>query len=251
MPARFLATAAFTLVEMMIAIGILGLIMIAIYASWSSILRGSKIGQEAAADAQRARMAMRCIEDALISAQLFVMNPQHYSFYADTSGDYSYLSLAAHLPKDFPGSGIYDGRVERRVTFSVEAGPDGKNQLMMRQMPLLAATNAADDLSYSLPLARDVSAFTLEFWNTNRNEWNSDWLSTNQLPRLVRVTLGFGRTAQFYGKPQDVVTRDILLSAVAIQAQFQGIGGNAPVNGPGGVPPGGVPPGGIRPGGGR
>ncbi|HVY69184.1 MAG TPA: hypothetical protein VHH73_04615 [Verrucomicrobiae bacterium] len=205
----------------MVAIGILGMLMVTIYASWSAILRGAKVGQDASAEAQRSRMALRCLEDALMSAQLFSQNMEHYTFFADTSGDYAYLSVAARLPGSFPGAGIYEGQVVRRVTFSVEPSPAG-NQLVMRQMPLFGATNAAEDLSYRLPLARDVSAFGLEFWNTNRNEWNTDWPFTNQLPRMVRVTLGFGRANQYFNRPKDVVTRQILLSSLAIPAAYQG-----------------------------
>ena len=50
---------AFTLVEIMLALAIFGAVMIAIYSSWSSILRGSKVGLEAAAEAQRSRVAVR------------------------------------------------------------------------------------------------------------------------------------------------------------------------------------------------
>jgi len=35
---------AFTLVEILIAVGILGMILVAIYASWNAILRGSRSG---------------------------------------------------------------------------------------------------------------------------------------------------------------------------------------------------------------
>ena len=37
---------AFTLVEILISIGILGLVLVAIYSSWTAILRASKVGLE-------------------------------------------------------------------------------------------------------------------------------------------------------------------------------------------------------------
>ena len=46
---------AFTLVEIMIAIAIFAAVMIAIYSSWSAILRGKRIGQDSAAEAHRNR----------------------------------------------------------------------------------------------------------------------------------------------------------------------------------------------------
>ena len=59
---------AFTLVEILLSIGILGMIMVAIYASWNAILRGSKAGLEAAADAQRGRIAISRAIMSTISA---------------------------------------------------------------------------------------------------------------------------------------------------------------------------------------
>lgn len=212
---------AFTLVEIMIAIGIFGMILVAIYASWSAILRGTKIAQDAATEAQRARIAMRCLEDALISSQLYVENAKHYAFFADTSKDFAYLSVAARLPQSFPGGGYFRGQNVRRVDFSVEASEQGGNQLVLRQRPLLSATNAAEDLSYSIPLAPDVSLFTLEFWESGRGEWVKDWFLTNQLPKLVRVTLGFGRANQHFSRPREIFTRDVALAAMAIPVEFQ------------------------------
>lgn len=219
---------AFTLVEIMIAVAILGMILGAVYASWSAILRGSKIGQEAAAEAQRSRIAMRVLEDALVSTELFTENLQHYAFVTDTSGDFALLSVAAHLSKSFPGSGVFGDQVVRRVTFSVELGNAG-NQLVMTQRPLLAATNATEDQSYSVPLARNISAFNLEFWDTNKHEWAGEWKFTNQLPKLVRVTLGFGRASQYFSRPKEIITRNVAMAATAIPREFQvpGVGGAA------------------------
>src|SRR4051794_40200498 len=47
---------AFTLVEIMIAIGILALIMTAIFSTWTAILRSTKVGLDTAAAVQRARI---------------------------------------------------------------------------------------------------------------------------------------------------------------------------------------------------
>src|SRR5438128_1577215 len=60
---RHPSTAAFTLIEIMIAITILALVITAIYSSWTAILRASKAGLDAAASVQRARIAVRTLED--------------------------------------------------------------------------------------------------------------------------------------------------------------------------------------------
>jgi len=62
---RFAGLAGFTLVEILVALGIFSLVLAAIYSSWTAILRASKVGTEAAAAVQRARMTGRTIEEFL------------------------------------------------------------------------------------------------------------------------------------------------------------------------------------------
>ena len=118
---------AFTLVEMMIAIALFSMVLTAIYASWTAILRASKTGLEAAASAQRARVAVRVLEDSLGSAQSFAANLPYYYFDAE-NGDSPVLSFVARLSKAFPRSGKFGDLDVRRVTFSVEGAPDGSRQ---------------------------------------------------------------------------------------------------------------------------
>ncbi len=40
-----------------------------------------------------------------------------------------------------------------------------------------------DEQAYPLVLARDVSAFTIECWDTNTMEWVTEWDDTNSIPR--------------------------------------------------------------------
>ena len=56
--------------EIMIAMSIFTVIIVAVYSSWAAIVRGAKSGLDAAAAAQRSRIAIRTIEDALLTTQL-------------------------------------------------------------------------------------------------------------------------------------------------------------------------------------
>jgi prepilin-type N-terminal cleavage/methylation domain-containing protein len=207
----------FTLIEMMIAIGILGFVMAAIYSTWSAVGRSTRIGLDSAARVQRTRMAMRVVVDTLTSTELFTANTPYYAFIADTSSDYAYLSVAASLPRSFPRSGLYGDFTLRRVTFSVESGPNG-NQLMLWQEPLLMETNSSDEMG-PLVVASDLSMFVLEFWDTRANKWVEEWLPTNQLPKLVRVTMGFGQPGP--GRTQEIYTRTVAMPAMAIPREYQ------------------------------
>ena len=254
---------AFTIIEVILAIGIFMLVITAIYSIWNSILRASQVARTAADSAQRARVSMRAIQDALTTAQMFnaTRPPQtpeaYYAFIADMSGDYGALSFVAHLPATFPGVGRYGDQIVRRVTFMVRPGKDG-NELWVEQSPMLQSMDK-DFEPYSLMLAKDVTLFGFEFWGINPRtgkwEWLEEWNSTNSLPALVHVGLGLGKNSS--GDPSDVAHRYIALPANAVQPDWQmpvGFGGQrggqpGGNNPPGGNPQGGKPPpgGGVRP----
>jgi prepilin-type N-terminal cleavage/methylation domain-containing protein len=219
----------FTLVEIMIAIGIFSMVMAGIYGTWSAVLRGSKAGLNAAAEAQRTRIAISSIEAALAGCEMFEANSRYYAFIADTSTDFAYLSLASRLPASFPGAGLFGDQTLRRVTFTVESGPNSRNDLVMYQVPLLAVTNATRR-AIPITLARNVTLFGLEFWDARRAEWAQEWLATNQLPPMVRVSLAFGRTPNsFTAASEEVATCVVLLPPGAVPRQVQVPGSAGPV----------------------
>ncbi len=175
------ARRGFTLVEIMIALAIFAGVMIAIYSSWSSILRGRKIGLEAAREAQRSRVAVRALENSLVSLEMFQANIKYFYFFADTSGDFASLSFVARLPKSFPRSGDFGDQVVRRLAFTVEPGTNSENVLVLRQNPILFDPSD-DEEENPLVLGRNVRVFTLEFWGPRSRDWEPEWLYTNQLP---------------------------------------------------------------------
>jgi hypothetical protein len=211
---------AFTILEIMIALSIFMAVLGAIYSSWSTIVRSSKVGMEAAVQVQRSRISMRALVDSLLCIQDFGANQYYYSFNAESQNEFSYLSFVARLPASFPDAGLFGDQVVRRVTFTVEGNEDRKNQLVMYQTPLLAEVND-NQKPFAVVLARDVTTFALEYWNTNKNDWDSEWLSTNQLPKLVRISLGTGHTDNYRSNPEDIVTRVVALPAIVVPKEYQ------------------------------
>jgi hypothetical protein len=225
------AEAGFTLVEIMIALGIFMLVILAIYSTWSAVLRASKSGLEAAATAQRSRVAVHAIEDSLTCATMFSANPRYYSFVADADpgGEFSIVTFTSHLPMSFPGSGLFGDQAVRRVSFFVEADPVYRRRLVMMQTPLMQ--QAVDNpQGYPLVLARGVTAFTLEFWDPREADWVIDPPPTNQLPPIVRFTLGLSQSSD-PSAPPEVVTRIVKIASSAVVPTVQ-----APVLPPGGAP---------------
>jgi prepilin-type N-terminal cleavage/methylation domain-containing protein len=213
---------AFTLLELMLALAVFSMVITAIYASWSAVLRSIRVGDQAAAEAQRARVASRALQTALGSAVMFLMNRNLYRFEADTSEEFAALSFVARLPASFPGSGYYGDQIVRRVAFVVEPGEDGVNELRLVQFPILAGEISDEEL-HPLTLARDVSVFMLEFNDGRSGEWMDEWTDTNSLPRLVRFALAFGKRKDDSNKPREMVVRSVLLPGTAVHPIFQGM----------------------------
>ena len=244
---RLTRRSAFTLVEIMIAIGLLSLVLAAIYSSWTAILRASKTGLDAAASAQRARVTVRVLEDSLGSAQSFAANLPYYYFLAE-NGDSPVLSFVARLSKSFPRSGKFGDLDVRRVTYSLEAGPDGSRQLVLRQNPLVMDPDK-DEKEYPIVLAKNVKGLEMQFWDSNKNpaEWVDEWEGpkTNQLPKMIMLTLKLADNPHS-SRITEEITRIINLPAMTVQPIWQtprGVGGpgtpppQTPGRNPGMIPP--------------
>jgi len=216
-----MAKRAFTLVEILMAMAIFAMVLTAIYATWTAVLRGSRVGLSAAAQVQRERVAIQTIEQALTSARSFTLDMQHYGFFAE-NGSEPVLSFVARLPKSFPRGGRFGDFDVRRVAFSLEDDSDGQSQLVLRQCPLLMEFDQ-DEKEHPLVLAKYVQEFLFEFWETRLNDWTDTWGQTNQLPKLVRVTLKMAPPSQRMGVSTSVeeVTRVIALPSVAVPATWQ------------------------------
>ena len=214
MPARPLPR-AFTLVEIMIAIALFMMMMGSIMACWKVIVSGKETGETAAAMAQRARTSMKAVEDSLNNLELSVTNIRYYSFVADTSNpQFAALSFSARLPESFLGSDYFGDNVMRRIIFDVEKGADQKLNLVMTQYPLLAIPSDQFPPK-SMVLARDVSAFVLEFWSPKEDDWLADFLKTNEVPPMIRITLGTGHSPRDPSVPFEVIQRIVVPPVMA------------------------------------
>lgn len=213
---------AFTLLEIMIAISIFALVLTAIYSSWTAILRARKVAGDAAASVQRARISIRILEDSLGSVELFVRNANYYSFVGENGSEAS-LSFVARLAKSFPRSGKFGDLDVRRLTFTVEKAGDNSRQLVLRQNPVLMDLDI-DEKEHPLVLAKNVQDFQLQFWDLRLNDWTDEWTQTNQIPKLVMVTLKLS-DSPYSAQVHEEVTRIVSIPAMAVQPGWQMPGG--------------------------
>lgn len=214
------ARPGFTLLEIMVALFILGLIVAAVYSSWMAVVKGAESGKKAAAEAQRARIVAREFEEKLSSARMFAADIDYYSFVAE-NGDSPVLSFVCRLPESALGGRNFGSFNVRRVTFWVEPGQDSSRELKMRQTPILMDSGAGGE--EALTLAKNLRKFEMEFWNTRTGDWTDEWTQTNQLPQLIRITLEFGGNDP-NSPTRRYVTREIAPPAVIVQPNWQAPG---------------------------
>jgi general secretion pathway protein J len=214
-------TRGFTLLEIMVALAIFGIVVAAIYASWTAIVRGAETGKKSAAAVQRSRITIRTLEDALMSARSFDASRDYYYFVGE-NGNEATLSFVSKLAESFPRSrrfGVFD---VRRLEFKLEPGDYGK-QLVLRQWPVLMELDI-DEKEHPLVLAKNVKAFEMRFWDDKKLDWLDEWTQTNQLPPLVEITLRWSgvdsQTYQSTATEQEIV-RVVALQSVAVPSRLQ------------------------------
>ena len=208
--------------------GIFSLVLAAIYTTWTAILRAKKVGGDAAASVQRARIAIRTLEESLGSVQSFALNPNYYAMLSE-NGNNGSLSFVTRLAKSFPRSGRFGDLDVRRVTFSVESAPDYGRQLVMRQNPVIMSLESdRDEREHPVVLAKNVRDFETQFWDPKLSDWVDEWKPklTNELPVMVKVTLKLALNPQS-SQVHDEITRIINLPTTVVQANWQKPGGAA------------------------
>jgi prepilin-type N-terminal cleavage/methylation domain-containing protein len=235
----------FTLVEIMVAMMVFSMVIAAIYATWALVVRASQVGHDAAAQAQRQRVVLRAIGDALMGVESFQASQQYYWFKL-ANGDAPFLSFVARLPETYARNGKFVGAAggrdasSRRVTFSLAAGANGEKDLVLQQNPILMDLDQ-DEEKYPLVLARNVKEFTIEWWGTNQlnnADWNTDWddTMTNTIPQMLRVHLVLGASVAGGGTPEFAATRIYTVPSQMMPVMVQrGIG--RPGGNPGLQPP--------------
>jgi len=235
-PTSIRRSRAFSLLELMVALAIFMMVVITIYSTWILIMRSSVIAQEAAAQAQRERIAIRTVEHSLMCVQSFQASMKYYSFDVENGAE-PVLSFTARLPDVFPRSGRFGDYNVRRLTYTVEPGADQLKNLVLRQTPILMDMDP-DEKSTPLVLARNIKEFTVECWDTNQMSWATEWDDTNSIPPLVRVTFTLGsRDENGLAGPDLTLSRVVALPCNTLPAGMQMPGGMPGAGGPGaGIP---------------
>ena len=183
-------SSAFTLVEVMLAVTLLGLLVMALTSTWNAGLRAWKHSNGLAENFQRQRVLLDALTEMSQAAVYAVDNPSLYALrneHDPVRGDsISFVTASdALLP---PGESILAGM--RRVTIGMDHGANGQPCLTMQNTPALQET----DRTAARPghvIGRDVTSFALRFHHPDADLWKDQWASADGFPSAIQFTLTF------------------------------------------------------------
>ncbi len=207
---------AFTLLEIMLAVTILGLLVIAVSSTWSAGLRGWKRSNTLAETWQRERILSESIAELAQAAVYFPDRRRLYAFrleHDSVRGDsISFVTASdALLP---PSEAMLAGL--RRVTLYLDQDADGQPCLMIQNAPALQEEEvAAPKTGYAL--ARGVTGFAVRLRDIRTEAWKEKWEETDTMPSGLEFRLTL---APLDGTgPEMTVTRLVDLPAAKL-AQY-------------------------------
>lgn len=219
------ARTGFTLLEVLLAVAVLGMLITSVYSTWSAALTSWRRGTDVSEAFQRERIVMDALRELTQSAVYFAPSAALYDFVATTHaglGDsISFVTASdAYLP---PSETISAGM--RRVIISLEQDQYRRTYLAIVNEPAL---RPQDDRSLEQPQAHvismDVSGFYVRYRNPQDGTWSEKWEEQGFPPSAVEYTVMFGeRDGRF---PPVVVTRAVDIPVAAFVAA-----GGAPMPG--------------------
>ena len=222
-------SAAFTLIETMMAVLILSMAIAAMHSTWMAILGATRSGARATAQIQRERVALGTMELALnCSVIYFNENRQNqgltnvYSFMVEDIDGFKNISFVARLPEDFLGSSHFPHQPIRRVTLQVEPTRGGRNDLVMRQWQMTKTVRAMEDGDdgLAITLARDVDLFEVKFWSSIAEDYVEYWDEPEVLPKRIRIYLALRDEASEEAVAEALSMREFALVSDVISEEM-------------------------------
>ena len=215
----FRFAAAFTLLEVMLAVTILGLVIGAITATWQAGLSGWRRSASVSDSFQRERVVMGTLEDltkSIIYAPskdtLYDINFEHDQQAGDSV---SFVTGSDMLlpPAEVMVAGL------RRVTVALQRDPRNRPFLGIANAPALQPDEGTPESVWHV-LSADVCGFGVRFRNPRDGSWVDKWDEANLIPSAIEYTVAFG--ANDGRTPPVVVTRAIELPIAAYALQQLG-----------------------------
>ena len=213
--------AGFTLLEVLLAVTILGIVITAVYSTWSAALTAWRRGSDASEVFQRQRIVMEALKELTQSVVFFGSTPELYTIIGakhpglGDSVSFVTASDAFLPPSESASAGL------RRVTISLEQDQYRRTYLAIVNEPALSP----DDESSAPPpqahvISMDVSGFSVRYRDPRSGNWDDTWEETALPPSAIEFTVAFGQPGDRL--PPVIVTRAVDIPVAAFIAQGSG-----------------------------
>jgi hypothetical protein len=182
--------AAFTVLEVMLAVTILALVVTTVYTTWNAALTAWRRGTESSDTFQRQRVVMEALSELARSAVFFSAHADLYEVVGTHEGtgrdSVSFVTASDLLlpPSDMVLAGM------RRVTIAMQQDRYGRNYLGIANAPALEATGDQAEKPTFYALSTDVSGFVVRYRDPRDNSWHDDWQDT-AVPAAIEFTVVF------------------------------------------------------------
>ena len=202
--------AAFTLLEIMLAVTMLVLVITVVYETWNVALKAWKRGTDVAETFQRQRIVLDTLSELAKSMMFFSSPDGLYTVTGDhgANGDDSVSFVTASdvlLPQS---ESLAAGM--RRVTISLQHDPrTGPYLALVNEPALVSQTDPANTTLHVL--STDVTGFFVRYRNPPDGTWKDEWQERGIVPSAMEFTLVFG--GRDGRTPPVVVTRAVELPA--------------------------------------
>ena len=206
----------FTLLEVLVAVAIMGLIMVLVWSNTSQSLNSKERIEKRDMIYQHGRIALQKFTDDLSMAFL-TKKTAASTVAASTTAELLTTSVVT-IPRpitfcigrdegdrdtvrftSFAHMRLFSGAKESdqcKISYEVLPSPDEPNvfNLIRREVPWLDANTEVE--ARPLVVAENIRDFELEYYDTRKDEWGKDWDTEvidfrERLPLAVRVTLSF------------------------------------------------------------
>ena len=221
--------AGFTLVEVLLAMTILSMLIISVYAVWSASLMGWRRGSDASEVFQRQRIVMETLTELAQSAIYYSASPDLYAIVGAKNprlGDS--VSFVTASDAFLPPSEANDIGM-RRVTISLEQDEYRRTYLAIVNQPALSVDKDSKQELQAHVISMDVSGLFVRYRDPHDGSWNDKWEDASSIPDAMEFTVVFGQPGDRL--PPVVVTRAIDLPVadfIASPGGIPGLGGGSP-----------------------
>jgi len=179
----------FTLLEVMIAVVILTIALTIAWQTFSAVTRAWTGSRKAMDNTHHGDFVMTQLASALRSMTFFDSVPEKYGFRMDdVSGEYGDHSISWVTPSSaFVPRGEFAEYGLHRIEVGAGEDEEGNEGLLVTVWAHLADEEDVEKKSWVV--SETIKGLTCHVFNTEEEDWDTEWEDTNSIPGLIHITL--------------------------------------------------------------